>query len=321
MLPPEPRVTLEQWAALVAVVDAGGYAQAAERLHKSQSAVSYAVDKLETQLGVQAFRIEGRKAVLTPTGQLLYRRARLLLDEAHGLESTARTVSAGWEAQIRIAAEMLFPSWLLLSCLDRFGREAPHTRVEVFETVLAGTEEMLAGGAADLVIAASVPAGHVGIPLVRLRAVLAAHPAHPLHRLDRPLTARDLRAHRQLVIRESSVRRATPPVIEATQRWTVSHVSTSLLAATLGFGYGWFGEEAIRREVADGALAILPLREGGERFAEFNLVVADPENMGPGMRRLVEIIRAGVAEECAAHQKTPPAVQRRVKRSRRRAPV
>ena len=46
------RVTLEQWRTLVAVVDAGGYAQAAEALHKSQSAITYAVQKLETQLAV-----------------------------------------------------------------------------------------------------------------------------------------------------------------------------------------------------------------------------------------------------------------------------
>ena len=50
-----PRISLEQWRALLAVVDAGGYAQAAERLHKSQSAVTYAVQRLESVLGVKAF--------------------------------------------------------------------------------------------------------------------------------------------------------------------------------------------------------------------------------------------------------------------------
>jgi DNA-binding transcriptional LysR family regulator len=52
-----PRITLEQWRALTAVVDAGGYAQAAEALHKSQSAVTYAVQKLESVLGVKVFEI------------------------------------------------------------------------------------------------------------------------------------------------------------------------------------------------------------------------------------------------------------------------
>ena len=60
-----PYVTLEQWRALIAVVDAGGYAQAAEALHKSQSAVTYAVQKLEEQLGSELFDRSGYRPVLS----------------------------------------------------------------------------------------------------------------------------------------------------------------------------------------------------------------------------------------------------------------
>jgi len=55
-----PRISLEQWRSLAAVVDAGGYAQAAAVLHKSQSAVTYAVQRVETQLGVKVFEVIGR---------------------------------------------------------------------------------------------------------------------------------------------------------------------------------------------------------------------------------------------------------------------
>ena len=58
----DPRISLEQWRALQAVVDAGGYAQAAEALHKSQSAVTYAVQKIEALLAVKIFEVIGRKA-------------------------------------------------------------------------------------------------------------------------------------------------------------------------------------------------------------------------------------------------------------------
>ena len=75
-----PRITLEQWRSLLSVVDAGGYAQAALSLHKSQSAVTYAVQKMETLLGVKIFQVIGRKAHLTPTGEVLYRRAKALIE-------------------------------------------------------------------------------------------------------------------------------------------------------------------------------------------------------------------------------------------------
>ncbi|MBX9848976.1 MAG: LysR family transcriptional regulator, partial [Rhodocyclaceae bacterium] len=154
-----PHISLEQWRSLIAVVEAGGYAQAAERLHKSQSAVTYAVQKIESLLDLKAFEIQGRKAVLTPTGQMLYRRALALVNEANELERAAKNLSAGWEAEIGIAAEIIFPNWLLLDCLNSFGAESPQTRIEVIESVLSGTAEALLTGKADLAITPHIPPG------------------------------------------------------------------------------------------------------------------------------------------------------------------
>jgi DNA-binding transcriptional LysR family regulator len=298
-----PRISLEQWQALVAVVDAGGYAQAAERLHKSQSSVTYLVQKLESLLGVKAFEIKGRKAVLTPTGELLYRRARVLLDEAAGLEKAAKSASAGWEAEIRIAAEIVFPAWLLLKAFDRLNAESAHTRIEYIESVIAGTNEALLTGRADLAITAQIPQGFTGALLMPLRMLLVAHPGHPLHKLARPLTMRDLRAQRQLVVRETDTRRATKTLVEAAQRWTVSHMSTAIFAVSMGFGYGWYPEERIRGELKAGTLKPLPLRDGAERTGQLYLVFADRENAGPGTLRLAEIIRELVKAECNSVQR------------------
>ena len=295
---PGPRITLDQWRALLAVVDEGGYARAAEALHKSQSSVTYAVQQLESQLDVKAFEIKGRKAHLTPTGELLYRRARYLLDEAEGIEQSARRLSAGWEAELRLAVEVIFPSWLLLACLDRLSAEAPHTRIELIESVLGYRTDALARGQADLAIFGSVPPGFVGQPLMRVRFVLAAHPDHPLHRLGRAPTLRDLRAHRHLLVRESSPERATPPSMDATQSWTVGHLATSIEAARAGYGFAWLPEERIRSELEAGTLKPLPMREGGERFADLYLIFADREHAGPAALRLAEIIREAVATEC-----------------------
>ena len=295
---PTPRIGLEQWRTLIAVVDAGGYAQAAEALHKSQSAVTYAVQKLEAVLDVKAFEMQGRKAVLTPTGQLLYRRARALLDEAGGLEKAARSLAAGWEPEIRLAVEVLFPTWLILECLDRFGAEAPDTRIELIESVISGTQEALGSGFAQLAIAGRIPPGFSGDALIRLRLVPAANPQHPLHQLRRKVTLKDLRAHRQLVVRETGQTRDARTLVEATQRWTVSNMSTSIIAARAGYGYAWLPEYKIRDELAAGTLRALPLREGGERFAELYLVYADRDAAGPGTLRLAEIIRESTSAEC-----------------------
>ena len=320
------RITLDQWRALLAVVDAGGYAQAAAALHKSQSTVSYAVKKIESLLDVKVFEIKGRKAVLTEAGQVLYRRARTLVEEAATLERGAGAMVADWKPELRLAVEMIFPTWLLLQCLEAFAKERPETRIELYETVLGGTDEALAAGQVDIAICSGVPGGFLGDPLIRLRFIAAAHPDHPLHHLGRELTHRDLRRHRHLVIRDSGIQRTRPGAWPATeQRWTVTQKATSIRAACMGLGFAWYPEESIRSELESGELKPLPLREGAERWAELYLVFADPDFASRDERRLAEIIREAVARECTrviAAEVTPigeapPPSPRRPERSTR----
>ena len=179
------RIGLDQWSALVAVVESGGYAGAADRLHRTQSTISYTIKKLEEQLGLKVFELQGRKAALTPTGQLLYRRGKALLAEAARLERSAAELARGQEPQIRLAVDVIYPTWLLLDCLKAFADEQPDTRIELYETVLGGTDEALIAGAVDLAIGNAVPGGFLGDALMQMRFVCAAAPEHPLHALER----------------------------------------------------------------------------------------------------------------------------------------
>jgi DNA-binding transcriptional LysR family regulator len=290
-----PQITLEQWRSLIAVVDAGGYAQAGGKLYKSQSAVSYAIQKIESLLGVKVFEVQGRKAMLTATGQMLYRRALALVDEANDLEHAAHALSAGWEAVIAIAAEILFPSQILLNCLDTFGRESPMTRIELIESVLGGTSDALLNGGADIAISPQLPTGFLGELLMRIRLVAVAHADHPLHQKGRELSNRDLRAYRHLVVRDSGIKRDMRSVtVEVDQRWTVSQVETSIRAVSMGYGFAWLPEASITQEIAQGVLKPLPLREGGVRELPLYLIIANPDFAGPGVRRLAEIIKQSI---------------------------
>ncbi|MBQ0753988.1 MAG: LysR family transcriptional regulator [Gammaproteobacteria bacterium] len=293
-----PQITLEQWRALLAVVDEGGYAAAAEALNKSQSAISYAVQKLESGLGVRVFALEGRRAVLTPAGELLCRRARLLVSEAAELEKVAARLEQRFEAEIHVAVEAIFPTWLMLDCLAELAQDFPDTRVQLYETVLTGTEEALLERRVDLAISGRVPVGFLGDAVMRTRFVPVATPSHPLHQLGRQLTYQDLRGHRQLVIRDSGVRRIDAGWLGSEQRWTLSNFASSIRAACQGMGFAWYPEDKIAAELASGALMVLPMREGGERFAELYLIYTDRDYAGPASRQLGEILRRRVAERC-----------------------
>lgn len=300
-----PRITLDQWNALVAVVEAGGYAQASARLHRTQSTVTYTIKKLEDQLGVKVFELKGRKAVLTATGEVLYRRGKALIEEAGRVERAAAELARGWEPEIRLAVDIIFPTWLLLECCAAFGDERPDTRIEIVETVLGGTDEALTEGRVDLAIGGTVPGGFLGDPLMQVRFVCAAAPSHPLHQLGRELTLEDLRPHRHLVVRDSGALRSRSGGWLNEKRWTVSNKATSIRAACMGLGFAWYPVENIREELESGRLLPLPLAEGRERYVTLYLVYADAGLAGPGTRRLAAILRQKVAETCGSLQDVP----------------
>jgi DNA-binding transcriptional LysR family regulator len=298
----DPRISLDQWKVFVSVVESGSYSKAAEQLHKSQSTLTYAVKKLESLLGVKVFELRGRKAVLTPTGELLYRRGKTLVEEASRLEHAAGELAKGWEPQIRVAVDIIFPTWLLLMCFAEFAKERPQTHLELYETVLGGTEEALAARRVEFAIGSSVPQGFAGDILMPVRAVCVAAPSHPLHQLRRELTLEDLRRHRHIVIRDSGEQRLRSAGWLNEMRWTVSNKATSIHAVGLGLGYAWFPEDSVRAELERGALKPLPLREGAEKSGTLYLTFADREAAGPGTLRLAQILRETVARECKAAQ-------------------
>ena len=297
-----PKISLDQWNVLISVVESGSYSKAAERIHKSQSTLTYAIQKLERLLGAKVFEIRGRKAVLTPAGEVLYRRGRTLIDDATRLEHAARNLAQGWEPELRLAVDIVFPTWLLLECFAKYAAQHPETRIELIESVLGGTEEALNERKVDVAIASSIPAGFAGDALMPMRFVCLAAPQHPLHQLGRKLTLDDLRAHRHLVIRDSGAQRARSGGWINESRWTVSHKATSIRAAVMGLGYAWYPEESVREELDRGSLKPLPLREGAERFATLYLVYADRDAAGPGTLRLATIIQEEVKRACRALQ-------------------
>ncbi len=295
----ENKVTLEQWRALLAVIDAGGYAKAAELLNKSQSAVSYAISQLETALGVKVFQLQGRKAVASPAGELLYRRAKQLLEQAERLEKSAGCLSIHVEPLVKIAADIIIPTTCVLQCLAIFAQDFPDTRVEIFESVLSGTEDALLQRQVDLAIGGRVPMGFMGEKLVAvtMRGVSSAN--HPLQLLGRPINDEDMRQHRQIIVRDSGqYRRRTEGWQEADQRWTVSHIKTSLDAIRMGLGYAWLPDAYTNEDIAAGRLKYLPVEVGSVREVTTYLTFADRDFAGPATKHLAEILKKYLPELC-----------------------
>lgn len=292
-------VSLEQWRTLIAVVDAGGYAQAAETLHRSQSTVSYAIQALQQQLGVEVFRIDGRKARLTPAGEVLLRRARRIVAEAIETEALAGHLAQGWEPEIRLVVDAAFPLDWLIAALEQFTPSCRGSRIQLSEVVMSGTDEALIEGRADLAVAAAVPPGFVADKLLDIEFVAVAGAGHPLAGATQ-LSLDELRRERQIVIRDSGVRiKRDVGWLGADERFTVSQLATAVTLVRAGLGFAWLPRHMVAGGLADGSLVALPLMRGGVRLHPFFLILAKPDDAGPAARTLADIVKAVVAERLA----------------------
>ncbi len=286
------KATLEQWRMFKAVVEAGGFNQAAQVVHKSQSSIHHAVQKLEDSLGVSLFVNEGRKVKLTESGELMLRRASFLLEEAHKIEEVATSLGAGTEASLRIAVDIIFPPALLYKVLDKVSQTYPMLRIEIMETVLNGSNSLLKSGQVDIAISPFTFSGGFSEDLCEIEFVAVAAPEHPLHQLGRALTLEDLKSHRQIVVRDSAKEhKVDMGWLGAEQRWTVSHVRTSIDIISKGLGFAWLPAAIIRNELSSKLLKPLPLQQAGVRKSIMYLNFEDGDRLGPAARAFIGELR------------------------------
>jgi DNA-binding transcriptional LysR family regulator len=74
-------LTLDQIRIFLAVADTGSFSKAAKQLNRAQSAVTYAIQKLEAQFGIPLFDRTAYRPALTEVGRALLPRARRIAEE------------------------------------------------------------------------------------------------------------------------------------------------------------------------------------------------------------------------------------------------
>ena len=91
------RVNFDVLMILDALDRHGSFATAAESLYKTPAALSYMIQKLESDLNIVLLDRSGHRAKFTDTGRLMLEKGRQLLSAARDLEKQAQQLSAGWE--------------------------------------------------------------------------------------------------------------------------------------------------------------------------------------------------------------------------------
>lgn len=146
-------MTIKQLRAFLAVAQSLSFAQACERLHLSQPALSLAIKNLEESLGGPLLVRTTRRVGLTPEGELLLPIARRLLADWDNTEELLRQHFTLQLGKVAIAAMPSFAGNLLPMALKAFRDRYPKVNVAVHDVINEQVLEMLRNRRVELGIA------------------------------------------------------------------------------------------------------------------------------------------------------------------------
>lgn len=172
---------------LVAVVDTGSFVGGSRVVHRTASAVSMQMRRLEGRIGRQIFAPHGRSIILTPDGEALLTYARRVLNIAD--EATIRFNSVSDSRAVRLGMPDDYAVAFLPSILASFGAAYPSVELNVICKLSSTLFQMLDSGELDVALVTAGPVDRTGPSdrqVYRDRLVWAGLPTGAAHR-QRPL--------------------------------------------------------------------------------------------------------------------------------------
>ena len=169
---------------LLAIEKSGGVGKAAEALGMSQPALTKAIQRIESQVGVTLFERTGNGVVATPAGTRFLQRARRITLEYEDTLKEMRAMKSGEVGMLRLGYSPTVPSALVFGTCQQLMRDRPAARIRLRQHLAEDLCRLLSAGELDLMIG-PVPQGEAGsfmtTSLFRDRLAVIADEAHPLH--------------------------------------------------------------------------------------------------------------------------------------------
>ena len=288
-------MTLEQLKAFCAIVDEGGFRAAAGSLHRSQSAISIAIRKLEEEFGVPLFSRDGYRPELTTEGRSLYEKALAVLSKAGDFTNLAHRYSMGEEPELRLAISALFPIAQILDILKQMAEQAPATRLTLLFENLLGTMERLDDGDVDIAISEMVEDqatyDFVHLKTVELACVISRKSELAARAAE--LREVDMEGSTQIVVRDTSRKMVDTNygVLKTVTPWVVNDFTMKKRIIVSGLGWGRLPRHLVEDEIETGELLVMSSDDFQTVRYPIKLVRRKNRPVGPVEAKLWTIIQ------------------------------
>lgn len=220
--------------AFVNVAQSNSFAEAADKLHLTQPALSSAIKKLEEQIGGDLFIRSTRRVSLTPEGRIFLPHALRVLRDWDDALSDIQTLFAMEKGQLTIASMPSFAESHLPPLLATYHSQAPNINIRIVDVVMENVIDEVKKGRADLGFTFEPMAadGLDFVPLFDDQFVAVVNPHHPLAAHSSVEWAKCISHSFVMMNRGSAVRRWTQEKLE--HYGAINIVAETGQLATLG---------------------------------------------------------------------------------------
>jgi DNA-binding transcriptional LysR family regulator len=282
-MPKSTPLSLDQLQVLLVVAEAGSFSGAARRLKRATSAVSYAIDTLEAQLGLSLFdRATTRRVKLSPAGEAVIAEAKSVAYSTQMLRARVKGLREGLEAEVSLVAEVMFPQDRLVKLLKGFYSTFPTVALRLKTAALGDIARSLRSGTATIGIGAIIHTQGDGLQCLHLDAVQVipvAAPEHPLAVSGRASHGA-AREHLQLVLTEEPGGDPRDYGVVSAKVWRIGDLASKHALLLGGVGWGGMPEWMVRADLDAGRLVRLQLSDF--RGGEIQMQVAHRNETPPG---------------------------------------
>jgi DNA-binding transcriptional LysR family regulator len=282
-MPKQSPLSLDQIEVFLSVAEAGSFAGAARRLQRATSAISYAVDTLEAQLGITLFeRGTTRRAKLSHAGEALVAEAKSVAYSEQMLRARVKGLREGLETEVSVVVDAMFPSDRLVEVLKGFHLKFPTVPLRLKLEALGEIERSLRSGIAAIGIGGSVHMKSEGLRCIQLAGVQlipVAAPGHPLALAGRAKPGAT-REHLQLVLTEQPAADRRDFGVVSVNVWRLGDLASKHALLLAGIGWGGMPEPMVRADVDAGRLVHLQLTDW--RGGVYPLQIAHKNELPPG---------------------------------------
>ncbi len=290
------KLDLDSIRVLLTIVEKGSFAGAAKALHRAQSAISYQIRKLETNLDLVLFDRSEYRAVLTPEGQAILSEGKRLLSQAANIEALAHQLGHHWEPSFEVVVDGILEITPIMGVIKSLISEEIPTRISLTMEYLGGVQHRFEQNQADLMVVKEYQASTQLLchPLEAVECLLCVSKQHPLASLN-DVDLDTLQKFIELSVHDSSgqdLYSVEHMHFGGERMFYLSDFMSKKQAVLQGIGFGWMPFYLVEKEIKSNSLVEVNYKHGSRFNFTPHLVWRTEKKLGRTGQRFIDKLLA-----------------------------